>query len=160
MARAYVALGSNLDQPEAQVRDALAALNAIPGTQVARASGLYRTPPWGLLDQPWFVNAAAALDTELEPQALLQALQALESNVGRERGEQRWGPRRIDLDLLLYDGLMLDSAALQLPHPRLAERAFVLVPLAEIAKGLLLPDGRSVDALLSQVDASGIEPLT
>ncbi len=159
MARAYVALGSNLDQPETQVRNALAALDELSGTRVLRASGLYRTPPWGMLDQPWFVNAAVALDTALDPHALLQALQALEQRTGRERGEQRWGPRRIDLDLLLYDDLILNAANLQLPHPRLAERAFVLVPLAEIAEGLRLPDGRTVDALLSQVDASGIEPL-
>lgn len=159
MAHAYVALGSNLDDPEAQVRNALAALDELPGTRVARASCLYRTPPWGILEQPWFVNAAAALDTELDPLALLQALQGLEQGVGRERGTQRWGPRRIDLDLLLYDGLVIDTPELQLPHPRLAERAFVLVPLADVARNLALPGGQSVETLLSQVDASGIEPL-
>lgn len=159
MARAYVALGSNLDEPEAQVRNALAALGELPATQLLRTSRLYRTPPWGMLDQPWFVNAAAALNTELAPAALMQALQALELRSGRERGAQRWGPRRIDLDLLLYDDLVIDTPELQLPHPRLAERAFVLVPLADVAKELTLPGGKSVEALLAQVDTAGIEPL-
>lgn len=159
MARAYVALGSNLDEPEAQVRNALAALGELPATRLLRTSRLYRTPPWGMLDQPWFVNSAAALDTELAPAALMQALQELELRSGRERGAQRWGPRRIDLDLLLYDDLVIDTPELQLPHPRLAERAFVLVPLADLAKDLTLPGGQSVEALLAQVDTAGIEPL-
>lgn len=159
MARAYVALGSNLDEPEAQVRNALATLNELPETQVVRSSRLYRTPPWGMLDQPWFVNAAVALDTELTPQGLMRALQSLELRSGRKRGSPRWGPRRIDLDLLLYDDLVIDTPELQLPHPRLAERAFVLVPLADVAKDLTLPGGQSVEALLAQVDTAGIEPL-
>lgn len=159
MAKAFVALGSNLDDPAAQVARALTALDALPQTRLLRASRLYRTPPWGLGEQPWFVNAAAELDTGLAPQALLQALLALESRVGRERGGPRWGPRRIDLDLLLYDDRAIDEPGLHLPHPRLAERAFVLLPLADIAPDLALPDGRRLVDLLARVDAGGIEPL-
>lgn len=159
MARAFVALGSNLDDPVAQVRAALAALGRLPGTRLRLASRLYRTPPWGLQDQPWFINAVAELDTALTADALLQALLELESDIGRERGAQRWGPRRIDLDLLLYDGVESRGEALELPHPRLAERAFVLVPLIEIAPGLVLPDGRAVADLLARLDAGGIEPV-
>lgn len=159
MARAFVALGSNLDQPVAQVRAALAELEAVPETRLQAASRLYRTPPWGLRDQPWFINAVAEIDTTLVPEALLRALQDIEARIGRERGSQRWGPRRIDLDLLLYDGVESRGEALDLPHPRLAERAFVLLPLLEIAPGLVLPDGRAAADLLARLDAGGIEPV-
>jgi 2-amino-4-hydroxy-6-hydroxymethyldihydropteridine diphosphokinase len=159
VAQAFVALGSNLDDPATQVARALAAMDSLPETRLVCASRLYRTPPWGLGDQPWFVNAAAELDTRLEPRALLRALLALESRSGRERSGPRWGPRRIDLDLLLYQGRVIDEPGLHLPHPRLAERAFVLLPLADIAPDLLLPDGRRLADLIAQVDAGGIEPL-
>jgi 2-amino-4-hydroxy-6-hydroxymethyldihydropteridine diphosphokinase len=159
MAQAFVALGSNLDAPEEQVRAALRALDALPGTRLSRASRLYRTPPWGILDQPWFVNAAAQVRTELDPQQLMRELQALEVAAGRQRSAPRWGPRRLDLDLLLFDQLCLDTRDLQLPHPRLAERAFVLVPLLELDPALALPDGRRLMDLLAQVDTAGIEPL-
>ncbi len=159
MARAYVALGSNLDDPVTQVRAALAALDDLPETRLRAASRLYRTPPWGLEDQPWFINAAAELETTLDPEALLRALLWLEAELGRERGAQRWGPRRIDLDLLLYDGVEHRGAQLELPHPRLAERAFVLLPLLDIAPGLVLPDGRAATDLLARLDTGGIEPV-
>lgn len=159
MSRAWVGLGSNLDDPQAQLRRALAALDQLPGTGVLHASRLYRSPPWGLRAQPWFVNAVAELDTTLAPEVLLAHLQRLERAQGRRRDGPRWGPRTLDLDLLLYDGLRRDAAALTLPHPRLHERAFVLAPLAELAPDLEIPGRGRVDALLRAVDTAGCEPL-
>jgi 2-amino-4-hydroxy-6-hydroxymethyldihydropteridine diphosphokinase len=155
---AYVGLGSNLEDPAAQLRRTLAALDALPGTRLQSASRLYRTPPWGLLEQPEFVNAAAELRTTLDVRAVLAALQSLERGAGRAR-EQRWGPRVLDLDLLLYDEVQLDEPGLHLPHPHLHERAFVLVPLAEIAPQVRVPGRGTVAELLATVDRAGIEAL-
>ncbi len=127
--RAYVGVGANLGEPAANVGRALDLLAEL-GTVAARSS-LYRTKPWGKEDQPWFVNAVALLETALEPAALLERLRALERRLGRVPGE-RWGPRIIDLDLLAYDDMEAGDETLRLPHPHLSERAFVLVPLAEI----------------------------
>ncbi len=128
MHRAAIGLGSNLGDPAANVERAFEAL-ASAGS-VVRRSSLYRTKPWGKLDQPDFVNAVAILETPLQPRELLAALKAIEAQLGRVDGE-RWGPRAIDLDLLAYDDLVLDEPGLQIPHAALRERAFVLVPLAE-----------------------------
>jgi 2-amino-4-hydroxy-6-hydroxymethyldihydropteridine diphosphokinase len=128
--RALLGLGANLGDPVATLNEAKVRLGDIG--EVTAASSLYRTPPWGVLDQPPFVNAALALETALDPDALLAALKALERNLGRE-ASVRWGPRAIDVDILDYDGVRRDDPALTIPHPRLFERAFVLVPLAEIA---------------------------
>jgi 2-amino-4-hydroxy-6-hydroxymethyldihydropteridine diphosphokinase len=155
---AFVGLGSNLDDPAAQLQRTIAALARLPGTQLRRASRLYRTPPWGLVEQPEFVNAVAELSTTLGARELLAALQALEREAGRAR-ERRWGPRVLDLDLLLYDELQLDEPGLHLPHPHLHERAFVLVPLAEIAPTAPVPGRASVAELLATVDRAGIEAL-
>ena len=127
--RAYVGVGANLGDPAANGGRALDLLGEL-GTVAARSS-LYRTKPWGKEDQPWFVNAVALLETALEPPALLERLRALERRLGRVPGE-RWGPRIIDLDLLAYDDMESGDETLRLPHPHLSERAFVLVPLAEI----------------------------
>ncbi|HJP97048.1 MAG TPA: 2-amino-4-hydroxy-6-hydroxymethyldihydropteridine diphosphokinase [Rhodanobacteraceae bacterium] len=151
---AYVALGSNLDDPEAQVERGFAALAALPGTQLAARSRLYRTPPWGVMEQPAFVNAVVALETSLAPRELLSALLAIEARAGRVRGV-RYGPRTLDLDLLLYGDCELREAGLTIPHPRLQERAFVLLPLADIAPGLNIPGQGRVDDLLARTDASG-----
>ncbi len=129
MALAYVGIGSNLGDPAARVRDAIAALASI-GSVRARSS-LYRSVPWGRTDQPAFINAVVRLETGLAPAALLDELKAIEARLGRTPGE-RWGPRVIDLDILTYDDERVESAALRVPHPHLYERAFVLVPLAEI----------------------------
>lgn len=155
---AFVGLGSNLQDPAAQLQRTIAALGRLPGTQLLRASRLYRTPPWGLLEQPEFVNAVVELSTTLGARDLLEALQALERAAGRAR-EQRWGPRVLDLDLLLYDALQLDEPGLHLPHPHLHERAFVLVPLAELAPALRVPGRAAVSELLATVDRAGIEAL-
>lgn len=147
---AYIGLGSNLCDPWAQVTSALEALAALPGCRLAAVSALYRTAPVGPIDQPDYVNAVAALDTALEPSALLAELQALERRHGRARDGRRWGPRTLDLDILLYADLRLDIPGLTIPHPEMANRAFVLVPLAEIAApGLAIPGRGDLAALLA-----------
>jgi 2-amino-4-hydroxy-6-hydroxymethyldihydropteridine diphosphokinase len=158
MHSAFIGLGANLGEPEAQLRDALRALDALPGTRVLRRSRLYRSAPWGIEAQPAFVNAVAQLETSLPPADLLAGLLAIERAAGRERVE-RWGPRVLDLDLLLHDDLCLQRPGLSLPHPYLHERAFVLVPLAEIAPGLTVPGRGAIADLLRAVDCAGIKPL-
>lgn len=158
MTLAYVALGSNLDDPRQQVLDAIAALADLPDTRVLQRSALYRTPPWGVLQQPPFVNAVVELETTLSPQALLQGLLDIEQRAGRIR-TQRNGPRTLDLDLLHVVGARLDQPQLTLPHPRMAERAFVLLPLNDVAPDLSVPGVGRVAELLAQVDATGCERL-
>jgi len=154
-ATAYIGLGSNLADPRAQVERALKCLGRMPQSRLLRSSRLYRSAPWGMLDQPEFVNAAAAIDTGLSPQALMQALLAIERDAGRDRSGERWGPRVLDLDLLLYGALTLAEPGLQLPHPHLHERAFVLLPLAEIAPHLEVPGRGPISALLAHIDTAG-----
>ena len=154
-ATAYVGVGSNLADPRAQVERALQRLAGLPHSRLLRCSRLYRSVPWGVLEQPDFVNAAAAVETGLSPQALIQALLAIERDAGRDRGGDRWGPRILDLDLLLYGALTLAEPGLQLPHPHLHERAFVLLPLAEIAPHLDVPGRGPISALLANIDTTG-----
>lgn len=151
--RAHVALGSNQDDPAARVRAAFAALDAWPQVRMAKRSSLYLTQPWGVTDQPDFINAAAELDTGLAPGALMQALLEIERRAGRSRDGMRWGPRVLDLDLLLYGDRVIDQPGLVLPHPRMAERAFVLLPLQEIAPGLRVPGLGRIDAMLEKLDS-------
>lgn len=151
---ACVALGSNLDGPRAQVERGLTALATLSKTRLLVCSRLYRTPPWGMLDQPDFINAAARLETTLAPRELLDALLAIEARAGRVRGTRN-GPRTLDLDLLLYGDRVIDEPDLVVPHPRLHERAFVLRPLADVASDLEVPGQGRVADLLSRVDASG-----
>lgn len=152
---AYIGIGSNLDDPEKQVRAAIDALQRLPQSAFVRASRLYRTAPWGKTDQPAFVNAAAAIATQLPPRELLDALLAIERAHGRERDGERWGPRVIDLDILVYGDARIDEAGLRVPHPHLGERAFVLLPLADLDPNLEIPGQGRVDALLARVDATG-----
>lgn len=159
MTIAYVALGSNLDDPRQQVLDALEALAHLPGTHVLQRSFLYRTPPWGVLEQPPFVNAAAALDTSLPPHALLDALLAIERRAGRVRGVVN-GPRTLDLDLLHVAGVQCHDGHLTLPHPRMCERAFVLLPLNDIAPSLLLANTLTVAQQLARLDLAGCERIS
>ncbi len=137
--RAYVGLGSNLQDPVLQVRAGLSALAALADTTLDACSSLYRSDPVGLREQPEFVNAVVRLCTAFAPLALLEALLAIEQRHGRTRTGAKGGPRTLDLDLLLYDGLVLAMPDLQLPHPRLHERAFVLYPLAELQPALVVP---------------------
>ncbi len=147
--RAYVGLGSNLGEREATLRQALEALGSIDGIEVVAVSSFRETDPVGMVDQPRFVNAAAALETTLGPRELLESLLEVERGLGRDRNrEERWGPRTIDLDLLLYGDETVAEPGLVIPHPRLAERAFVLQPLLELDPGLRLPDGRPLRDLL------------
>lgn len=155
---AYVGLGANIGDPEAQLGAALASLARLTATRVLARSRLYRSPPWGVLEQPPFINAVAALATALSARELLDALLAIERAAGRERRE-RWGPRVLDLDLLLHGDLELDQPGLRLPHPQLHRRAFVLVPLAEIAPDLVVPGQGALLDLLRCVDCAGVEAL-
>lgn len=154
---AYIGLGSNLDDPPRQLGRALEALAALPDTRLVSVSSFYRSPPLGPADQPDYLNAVAGLLTALPPAELLAALQAIETAQGRRRDGPRWGPRTLDLDLLLHGAARLATPALTLPHPGLRERAFVLVPLAEIAPGLRLPDGAAVARLAAAVDAGDLQ---
>jgi 2-amino-4-hydroxy-6-hydroxymethyldihydropteridine diphosphokinase len=141
--RAFVGLGSNLGEREATLWQALERLGATAGIEVVAVSSFRETDPVGVVDQPCFVNAAAALETSLPPRELLERLLDVERALGRDRAvEERWGPRTVDLDLLLYGGESIDEPGLEVPHPRLAERAFVLEPLLELDPDLRLPDGR------------------
>lgn len=156
---ALVGLGGNLGDPAAEVRKALAALDGLPATRMLRHSRLYRTAPWGVTAQPAFVNAVAELATRLEPRALLRQLLAIERRQGRRRDERRWGPRLIDLDLLVLGDLALDEPGLVLPHPHLAERAFVLAPLAELDPERMLTGLGRVRELLARLEAGDCVPL-
>jgi 2-amino-4-hydroxy-6-hydroxymethyldihydropteridine diphosphokinase len=148
--RAYVGLGANLGDREETIRRAVGLLDAEEGIELVAVSTLRETDPVGYADQPPFLNGAAAIDTELAPRRLLEGLLAVERELGRVRAEgPRYGPRTIDLDLLLYGDVVLDEPGLTVPHPRLAERRFVLEPLHELDPGLHLPDGRAVLDLLS-----------
>jgi 2-amino-4-hydroxy-6-hydroxymethyldihydropteridine diphosphokinase len=157
---AYVALGSNLGDSRRILIEAVDALDAWPGIRFLATSRFYRTPPWGMTDQPDFLNAVVRLHTGLSPHALLDALMDIERRAGRVRDGVRWGPRTLDLDLLHMDGVSIADDRLTLPHPRIAERAFVLLPLAELAPTLLLPGQGRVDELLQRVDAQGCVPLS
>lgn len=146
--RAYIGLGANLGDREGTLRSALDLLAAEPDIELVAVSTLLETEPVGYLDQPRFLNGAAAVETELEPRALLERLLAVERKLGRERSGPRFGPRTIDLDLLLYGHLVVDEPGLTVPHPRLHERRFALEPLVELDPDLVLPDGRRVSHLL------------
>lgn len=154
-ARAFIGLGGNLGDPRAAMLAALQVLDGDPATHVARVSSLYRTPPWGRTDQPDFLNAVAELRTTRSPRALLELCLSVEASLHRVRDE-RWGPRSIDLDILLYGDLDIDEEGLRVPHPRMLERAFVLVPLVEIAPELAIR-GRAVAGCLAGLDRGGIE---
>lgn len=159
--RAWVGLGGNLGNVETTLMEALWAIDALPQTSIRAQSAFYRTPAWGRTGQPDFLNAAVELQTRMKPRVLLEHLLAIEVRFGRVRGnEERWGPRKLDLDLLVFGDLELDEPGLHLPHPRLHERAFVLVPLAEIAPSLQIAGRGRVDQLLAAVDASGIEAVS
>lgn len=153
---AYIGLGSNLDDPVRQIRTALAALAEIPGSRLVASSALYQNPPMGPQQQPEFVNAVAGLLTGLSPEELLTAMQSIELAQGRRRDGPRWGPRTLDLDLLLFGDRRLQSASLTVPHPGLAERPFVLLPLLELAPGLRLPDGTLVSRLAAAAGDGGM----
>lgn len=157
---AFVGLGANLGDAAATLRAAIARLGALPMTRVQAASRLYRTPAWGIADQPDFVNAVACLQTSLGPRVLLDALLEIERAHGRDRSAGiQWGPRTLDLDLLLYGQQCVDEPGLHLPHPRIGERAFVLVPLYEIAPHSVVPGQGAVADLLHAMETTSIEAI-
>jgi 2-amino-4-hydroxy-6-hydroxymethyldihydropteridine diphosphokinase len=153
----YLSLGGNLGDPAKSMGAALRILDADDNSRVTAVSSLYRTPPWGKLDQPDFLNAAAELSTRLSPRALLDLCLDAERRLKRVR-EERWGPRLIDIDILVFGARTIHEAGLEVPHPRMLERAFVLAPLAEIAPTLAV-GGRSLPERLASVDTAGIEQL-
>lgn len=159
-ARAFVGLGSNLNQPVQQLLRALAELEGLPDTRFVTRSRLYRNPPMGPQDQPPYINAVAALDTTLRPRQLLVALRAMEDAHGRVRDSRsRWGPRTLDLDILVHGGETIDEPDLVVPHPGVPVRPFVLLPLSEIAPELVIPGFGSVSALLAVCDVSMLRAL-
>jgi len=159
MTEALLALGGNLGNARETLARAIAALTEAGDIRLRGRSSDYMTPPWGVEDQPPFVNLCIAVDTTLTPLALLARAQTVERTFGRDRAqEQRWGPRTLDIDILAYDDLVLNEPDLILPHPRLLERAFVLVPLAEIAPARIIA-GVRVDEALGRVDNTAIKKL-
>lgn len=160
LVRAYIGLGGNLGDVAGTLANAFIALDALGQTRLIARSAIYRSPAWGMTEQPAFLNAVAALDTALAADALLAGLLRTERMAGRERvGAVRWGPRTLDLDLLLYADAVIDQPGLRLPHPHLHERAFVLLPLAEIAPDAIVPGHGRVADLAAAVDADGIAAL-
>jgi 2-amino-4-hydroxy-6-hydroxymethyldihydropteridine diphosphokinase len=156
---AYVALGSNLDDPPRQIAAAFERLAALDDCRLIARSRLYRTAPLGPQDQPEFVNAAAGLLTVLGPHELLRALKRIEAEQGRAQPIVRWGPRRIDLDLLLLDDVRIAEPDLEIPHPGLTRRNFVLYPLRDIAPELLVPGEGTVSALAARAGSAGLASL-
>ncbi|MFC3396492.1 2-amino-4-hydroxy-6-hydroxymethyldihydropteridine diphosphokinase [Brenneria rubrifaciens] len=156
MTRVYLALGSNLAQPLQQVRTALAALDNVPLTQIISCSSFYRSRPLGQQDQPDYLNAVVAMETGLSAEQLLNHTQAIELEQGRVRKAHRWGPRTLDLDILLFGDEVIDTARLTVPHYDMKNREFMLYPLAEIAPALVFPDGEPLSHRLSCVDRNGL----
>lgn len=154
----FIGLGANIGDPLAQIRRALSILAAMPRTRLLRQSSLYRNPPVGYLDQPEFVNAVAEIETRLTPRDLLDRLLALERAHGRVRDYPN-APRTLDLDILLYGEREMHEPGLTIPHPRMLERAFVLVPLAEIAPDAIVPGSGRIADLVRSVDPSGLVKL-
>ena len=154
---AYVGVGSNLNDPAQQVRRAFAALEQIPDTRLVSTSALYQNPPMGPADQPDYVNAVAAVSTTLTASALLSELLAIEQHAGRQRNDALpWGPRIIDLDLLVFGDRIIDDPELTIPHPGISERNFVLFPLLEVAPDLSIPGLGPVSGLAGRIDGSSL----
>ncbi|BBL89858.1 2-amino-4-hydroxy-6-hydroxymethyldihydropteridine diphosphokinase [Vibrio rotiferianus] len=156
MITAYIAVGSNLADPVSQAKQAIEALKTLPNCEFVQASSLYSSTPMGPQNQPDYINAVVAIKTNLTPLELLDCTQAIEQEQGRVRKDERWGPRTLDLDIILYGNEVIDSERLTVPHYGMREREFVLYPLAEIAPSLQLPDGTEVSSLLKQVDRNGL----
>lgn len=158
--RVFVGLGGNVGDVETTLTEARWYIDALPQTSVRAQSKFYRSPPWGNTDQPDFINAVVEVQTRLAPRVLLNYLLDIETKFGRDRSEgEKWGPREIDLDMLTFGEEVIDEPGMHLPHPHLHERAFVLVPLAEIAPELEIPGMGRVGDLLASIEAVGVEAL-
>lgn len=156
---AYIGLGSNLEQPVEQLQSALAAMDAHPRLRVRKVSSFYRNPPMGPQAQPDYINAVAEVEVDMKPEDLLDALIVIENDHGRQRKGERWGPRVLDLDILLYGEEYIETTRLTIPHAGIAKRPFVLKPLQEIAPDLVVPGHGSVENLLHDCDTYWLEPV-
>ncbi len=154
MTRVYIALGSNLASPLTQVNAAIESLGTIPDSQIVAVSGFYRTPPLGPQDQPDYLNAAVALETSLAPETLLDHTQRIELDQGRVRKAERWGPRTLDLDIMLFGDETIATPRLTVPHYDMKNRGFMLWPLFEIAPELHFPDGETLASVLARLGAA------
>ncbi len=154
MTEVFIALGANLANPKTQILNAIQALRQLPKSELVACSPLYSSSPMGPQDQPDYVNAVARLTTHLPPHALLDEMQRIEQEHGRVRKEERWGPRTLDLDLLLYGQLVIQDERLTVPHYGMKQRSFVLVPLSDVAPELTLPDGQKLAELVAVCDCS------
>lgn len=153
MTLAYIALGSNLASPLEQVNAAIQALGAIPQSRIVATSSFYRTPPLGPQDQPDYLNATVVLETALDAEALLDNTQRIELQQGRVRKAERWGPRTLDLDIMLFGNQVMNTDRLTLPHYDMKNRGFMLWPLFEVAPDLIFPDGSSLKSVLDDLGA-------
>jgi 2-amino-4-hydroxy-6-hydroxymethyldihydropteridine diphosphokinase len=156
MISCYIAVGSNMSDPVSQANEAIAALRSLPDSEWVASSSLYCSRPMGPQDQPDYINAVVEIKTQLTPLELLDCTQRIELEQGRVRKDERWGPRTLDLDIILYGNEVIDSERLTVPHYGMKEREFVLYPLAEIAPSLQLPDGTQLAELLEEVDRNGL----
>lgn len=156
----YIGIGSNQQDPIKQAQQAIEALKLLPSSEIIKCSSLYCSTPMGPQDQPDYINAVVAIETQLNPIALLDALQAIEQNQGRVRKDNRWGPRTLDLDIILYDNQTIDSERLVIPHYGMHEREFVLYPLLEITPQLTLPNGTHLSHLISLCDKNGLTTIS
>ncbi|ANO33646.1 2-amino-4-hydroxy-6-hydroxymethyldihydropteridine diphosphokinase [Vibrio breoganii] len=157
MINAYIAVGSNLGDPVAQAKQAIESLKDLPRSRVIQASSLYSSTPMGPQNQPDYINAVVKIETELQPLELLDNTQKIENEQGRVRKEERWGPRTLDLDIILYGDETIDQPRLVVPHYGMREREFVLYPLLEIEPNLILPDGSALSQLIESVDRNGLQ---
>lgn len=149
--KVYIAIGSNLDNPVNQVKSAIKELGKLPKSDVVDVSSLYRSPPVGMSEQPDYINAVTELATGLQAHELLNELEKIEFEHGRTRTTRRWGPRTLDLDMILFDDISINTPRLIVPHPEFHKRAFVLVPLYEIAHDLKLPSGKNLSELMHEL---------
>ncbi|MFC5078647.1 2-amino-4-hydroxy-6-hydroxymethyldihydropteridinepyrophosphokinase [Vibrio thalassae] len=156
MTTCFIAIGSNLSDPVAQAKEAIEALKHLPKSELTCCSSLYSSTPMGPQDQPDYINAVAQITTELTPLELLDCTQRIEQEQGRVRKDERWGPRTLDLDIILYGNEVIDSERLTIPHYGMNEREFVLYPLLEIAPNLQLPDGSELKTLVNNVARNGL----
>lgn len=158
MTQGYLGLGANLQNPVQQIQSAVTALRVSPGIKLLRCSSLYASKPMGPQDQPDYVNAVVLIETSLDPLPLLDLMQSIEASAGRQRG-QHWGPRTLDIDILLLDQLQLSLPRLVVPHPGIQDREFVLYPLAEISPQLVLPDGTQIEQACQRVALNGLQKI-
>ena len=159
MTKVYIGLGANLKEPLLQLRNALIALEQIAQTKLVCASRFYGSKPMGPQDQPDYVNAVACIETALSPEALLDELQRIELEQGRERKDERWGPRTLDLDILLFGEQEINTPRLTIPHYGLCNREFVVYPMLEIAPQIVLPNGKSLCEISAKLPLNGLTPL-